>query len=126
MKYTTLRELIVKTHRDSLLQVKALLMKMKKRGLVFYQEDIVTLSPDTEFEIYFSFFKGIIEFENAFPVPLDMYYRYRAYQLDNEFLLPFYQSYYETTSTPAHWKESSFQVYQGWEFVWFYRKDERL
>lgn len=88
-------------------------MKMKKRGLVFYQEDIVTLSPDTEFEIYFSFFKGVIEFENAFPVPLDMYYHYRAYQLDNEFLLSFYQSYYKTTSTPAHWKESSFQVYRS-------------
>ena len=101
MKPITLRQLLDTNQFQNLLHLKKELICYKNSGGIFYKEVMSSLEIDTPFELYFALSKGGIEYENAFPIPIDLYREYLTYNRPPEYLLRFYQEYYGTKNIPS-------------------------
>lgn len=124
MKKCTLLEMLETKHYDSILKLKIALIRFKKKGTLFFKEDISELDFDKPFEFYFSIPKGSIPYQNAFPIPAS-YYRVWMKRNSCQFhvLLPYYQSYYETDKKPDEDYFQSLSLFKGERFVWFFQKE---
>ena len=125
MKPLTLLQMHENKHYESILQLKLALIRFKNKGTLFFNEDISGLDFDEPFEFYFCITKGSICYQNAFPVPVSEYRRWMNRHSKRLYaLLPYYQTYYETTQEPGKDYFHSLSVFKGEQFIWFYQKKE--
>ena len=125
MKPLTLLKMLETKQFESILQLKLALIRFKNKGTLFFNEDISGLDFDQTFEFYFCITKGSIRYQNAFPIPASYYRRWRKRGSKRLYtLLPYYQSYYETTQEPGEDYFHSLSIFKGEQFVWFYQKKE--
>ncbi len=125
MKPLTLLQMLETKHYNSILQLKLSLIRFKNKGTLFFKEDISGLDFDQPFEFYFSITKGCICYQNAFPIPASFYRRWMMKDTNRlHTLLPYYQSYYETTQEPGEDYFHSLSIFKGEQFIWFYQKKE--
>ncbi|WP_217994615.1 hypothetical protein, partial [Geobacillus kaustophilus] len=67
---------------------------------------------------------GGIEYENAFPMPINFYREYLTYNRPLEYLAFFYQEYYGTKNIPSDRFFQTLNVFQAKKYVWFYNSRE--
>jgi hypothetical protein len=113
----TINEILKIKKGTSVLALKLCLTQLKKKGIIFYKEDLSFIQSDEPFEFYFYATKGTITYQNAFPVPIQIY-NDRS-NLTKRNLINLYQSYYQTgdLSQVKDFKK----IHIGEEYVWIYR-----
>ncbi|MED4876619.1 hypothetical protein P9711_02635 [Anoxybacillus geothermalis] len=124
MKPITLRQLLDTNQFQNLLHLKKELISYKNSGVIFYKEVMSSLEIDTPFELYFVLSKGGIEYENAFPMPINFYREYLTYNRPLEYLARFYQEYYGTKNIPSDRFFQTLNVFQAKKYAWFYNSRE--
>lgn len=109
----------------SLLQIKNELMRLKKKGVLFYSADICSLREEEQFQISYFLLPSEHSRSEAFPIPLSEFIPFSKNEYDYfHYLKPFYESYYPNND----WNESVFCTYDyrkpfiGSEYVWCYQK----
>jgi hypothetical protein len=120
MKPITLRQILNTSQFKSLLHLKKELISYKNSGVVFYKDLMSSLEIDTPFEFYFVLSKGRIEYENAFPIPINLYREYLTCNRPPEYLVRFYQEYYKTKRMPPEGFLQTLNVFQAQKYAWFY------
>ncbi|MFB5284676.1 hypothetical protein [Peribacillus sp. Hz7] len=121
MYAVSLQTMLESSSYNSLLHLKSTLIRNKAEGIVFYQEDISSLDWDVPFEFYYFLTAGNIKFNNAFPMPFAIYRKYLIKNHPLDYLVHFYQTYYETNSIPTnHFHD--LDVFQAKQYVWFYNQ----
>lgn len=120
MTTTTLYDLMQIMSFDNILELKRMLIHFKKLGFIFIKEDISGLDHEDEFECYLAESnEDICEYPNAFPVPINEYYKYKSSKYSIEYLFPYYLDYYNTCQVPSCYL-SELSIYKAKLFVWFY------
>jgi hypothetical protein len=120
MKPITLRQILNTNQFKSLLHLKKELISYKNSGVIFYKELMSSLEIDTPFELYFVLSKGGIEYENAFPIPINLYREYLTCNRPPEYVVRFYQEYYGVNSIPSDQFFQTLNVFQAKRYAWFY------
>ena len=123
MKSITLLDMLETKTFSDILKLKYELMKQKNMGIVFYKEDICKLPIDQPFEFYFYLTKGTILYQNAFPIPVSHYKSWMKNENNSHHLLPYFQAYYETESSPDSSYFKQLCLFKGSKYVWFYKGD---
>lgn len=123
MKTLTLYDILNRTNfNGGSLHLKYYLLRKKRIGLLFFKETLCTLPFEQPFEIYFYATKGTIEYQHAFPVPINDYKPWMKKKNIHD-LLPFFQSYYETSYSPDDRYFQSLSHFKAEKFVWFYQNE---
>lgn len=121
MKYVTLEQMLNQTHEKNVLKFKLKLIRYKNDGIIFYKEDMSSLKLDQPFELYYLLTKGTISYKNAFPMPLSYYQEFVQNNYSPDFLIDFYQFYYQTKKVPSKKFFQNLEVFESKKHVWFYR-----
>jgi hypothetical protein len=104
------------------LELKHELLHYKKKGKLFFMEDMSSIGVNEEFELYYFQLPNEQTSVNAFPVPKE---EFRCGQSDEklfEYLKSFFEMYYPNTLFDEKWFEQyKQQPYVGAEYVWYYQ-----
>ena len=109
----------------SFLATKLLLLKQKKLGLVFFEEDITTLTSQDSIVFYHSFLAPQYIGRGCFPIPKEKYFSCRN---DNKakflsLLTTHYHLYYQSSELEPDFKTVYSELpFVGLHFVWFFPK----
>lgn len=106
---------------DSMLEVKKNLYKYKKKGELFFEEQISCINQHKKFEMYYCHCPSLVTVENAFPIPLKEYRCYKTKDENLRFLREYYEQYYKKESVDAL-PFNKYKFYVGTDYIWFYKK----
>ncbi|WP_101592532.1 hypothetical protein [Bacillus sp. M6-12] len=121
MHEVTLAEMFESSDYTSVLHLKHALIHNKSAGFVFFKEDISSLDWGTPFEFYHYFTSGGIEYSNAFPVPIKVFYENLRIAPRFNFLMRYYNEYYDENNLPSEGFFNSLMVFPARHFAWFYK-----
>jgi hypothetical protein len=105
----------------TILEMKLFLIQSKKQGLIFFKEDITTLSMEDTFEIYFSNIPDKNSNKSAFPVPKGLFHLPNDKKQKSAMMDHFFSVYYQDGSSHLDlFNQNDFQIHFGHDYVWFY------
>jgi len=108
----------------SLMALKAALVKDKKRGLIFFHEDLSVLLPHEPFHLLCYWLPGNTSSHVAFPVPLSEFLSFSHQKKNEQHLKSYYELFFQTKISD----ELFFHTYDlshpfiGSEYVWYIKR----
>ncbi|PGZ24559.1 hypothetical protein COE50_29535 [Bacillus anthracis] len=121
MDSISLAECIRKLELTDMRTIISFLEAQKKHGFIFYREDLATISQNTQFDVYFSETRGFIKNNDAFPIPIALYYYLKIDSWSLKWLNTFYRLYYKDVPLSPIWREHwDFHISE--RFAWVYKK----
>lgn len=121
MDSISLAECVRKLELTDTITLISFLETQKKHGFIFYREDLATISQNTQFDVYFSETRGFIKNNDAFPIPINLYYYLKIDSWSLNWLNTFYRLYYEDVPLSPIWREHwDFHISE--RFAWVYKK----
>lgn len=109
--------------KKNLLQTKQELLKWKRKGGVFFLEELSSLNLKQEFLIYFSQSPSKEQDRKAFPIPPNLLKDFMTAKDYPHICSNHFHSYYETDDPYEDSFYNEFKhFYRGSEWVWVYRK----
>jgi len=108
----------------SFMEMKVALMNDKKRGLLFFKEDLSTLLPDQPFHLLYFWLPGKTSSHLAFPVPLSEFLSFHHEKKKDDLVKPYYELFFETTISDElfqHTYDLS-HPFIGSEYVWYVKR----
>jgi hypothetical protein len=108
----------------SLMEVKAKLMNYKKRGIVFFNEDISTLLPKQPFHLLYFWLPGHSSLQEAFPVPIKHFQSFKFEMEQTSYLKDYFETFYETSISDEKFGHTYdlFHPFVGTEYVWYLKR----
>lgn len=117
----TLNKLLKQDKRKNPLLLKSRLSEYKKKGLVFYEENITSLLYDEPFLLYYHLTPNHNSPLNAFPIPMNEFCTLERQFEKDLFLKEYFFNYYgDLINCDAYFDKQTWSVYKGLEYAWFY------
>lgn len=120
-KYVILRE---EQSGENFLQAKATLQRAKKEGILFFREDVSSLTEKETMNLYHMDLcpnENVVDENKAFPVPLKDFFMPRGDEERFQYFKKYFESYYPTkTLTYDAYKTFNKTPYIAKKCVWFY------
>lgn len=116
----TLQDMLdTKTYENGL-ELKLELIRQKKKGYVFYPGLISEVPFDQAVEFYYYKKRSKHDDKNAFPIPINFYYKWLNHKKRAIDLLSFHKSYYklDTVINTKNFRNAKFFI--GEKYAWLY------
>lgn len=107
----------------SVLATKEYLIKKRKEGVIFFKDDISSLTIDRSFQLYYYMMPSKKTLIDAFPIPTKAFRIYKNKRESFVFMYQFFKQYYQV----SHGDLSFFEQYNldspyvGIKYIWFYK-----
>ncbi|MGG3269854.1 hypothetical protein ABEP16_13155 [Priestia aryabhattai] len=110
--------------KEGILDIKSFLYRQKRKGRLFFQENIHELEVNHFFEMYFYLMPSEISSINAFPIPIQEFCIYKNTDQQYEFMYKYFQRYYmkKVNDTEFFSKYDLKNPFIGEEYIWYFKK----
>jgi|GEM_PF-5866731 len=115
-----LQDFLGSNHFENILELKAELIRLKKKGVIFFAEHICELEMNKEFSLYAASGESKFDNKNAFPIPKHTYFHLKTLKLPYSEVIDYYCDYYQTDTFPPEEFFNNIKEYIANDYVWLY------
>lgn len=109
---------------EHILKIKSDLFKAKQDGIIFFNNDVASLTEKEDINIYYSEFSGMDDDRNAFPIPIERFVLPKEKKERFSLFKKHYESYYPNSEMDYNLFESfDNKPFKAKKCVWFFRQE---